>query len=161
QLPLMVMRRGMEQQERRHPTAGGSMALDCPPQLDRLRVLVVDDEEDTRDLLRTMLEQCGSEVVTAGSAMEALEALEKSKPDVLISDIGMPEEDGYALIRKVRALSAARGGKVPAIALTAYARTDDRVRALVAGFQVHLPKPIEPVELVAVVASLVGRTGTA
>ncbi len=93
--------------------------------------------------------------------MEALEALEKSKPEVLISDIGMPEEDGYALIRKVRALSAARGGKVPAIALTAYARTEDRVCALVAGFQVHLPKPIEPVELVAVVASLVGRTGTA
>ncbi len=161
QLPLMVVRRGVEQQGRRHPTAGGSMVLDCPPQLDRLRILVVDDEEDTRDLLRTALEQCGSEVVTAGSAMEALEALEKSKPDVLISDIGMPEEDGYALIRKVRALSAARGGKVPAIALTAYARTEDRVRALVAGFQVHLPKPIEPVELVAVVASLVGRTGTA
>jgi CheY-like chemotaxis protein len=135
------------------------MALDCPPQLDNLRVLIVDDEEDTRDLLRSVLEQCGSEVVTAGSATEALEALEKSKPDVLISDIGMPEENGYALISKVRALSAARGGKVPAIALTAYARTEDRVRALVAGFQVHLPKPIEPVELVAVVAGLVGRTG--
>ena len=161
QLPLMVMRRGVEQQERRHPTAGGSMALDCLPQLDNLRVLIVDDEEDTRDLLRVALEQCGSEVVTAGSAMEALVALEKSKPDVLISDIGMPEEDGYALISKVRALSAARGGKVPAIALTAYARTEDRVRALMAGFQVHLPKPIEPVELMAVVASLVGRTGTA
>jgi len=161
QLPLMVMRRGVEQQERRHPTAGGSMALDCPPQLDNLRVLIVDDEEDTRDLLRVALEQCGSKVVTAGSAMEALEALEKTKPDVLISDIGMPEEDGYALISKVRALSAARGGKVPAIALTAYARTEDRVRALMAGFQVHLPKPIEPVELMAVVASLVGRTGAA
>jgi len=162
QLPLMVMRRGVEQQqERRHPTAGGSMALDCPPQLDNLRVLIVDDEEDTRDLLRVALEQCGSEVVTARSVVEALEALEKSKPDVLISDIGMPEEDGYALISKVRALSAARGGKVPAIALTAYARTEDRVRALMAGFQVHLPKPIEPVELLAVVASLVGRTGTA
>jgi len=161
QLPLMVMRREVKKQERRHPTTGGGMVLDCPTQLDNLRVLIVDDEEDTRELLRVVLEQCGSEVVTAGSAMEALVALEKSKPDVLISDIGMPEEDGYALISKVRALSAMRGGKVPAIALTAYARTDDRVRALMAGFQVHLPKPIEPVELVAVVASLVGRTGTA
>jgi len=136
------------------------MALDCPPQLDHLRVLVVDDEEDTRDLLRAVLERCGSEVVTAGSAREALEALEKSKPDVLVSDIGMPEEDGYALIGKVRSLSPERGGKVPAIALTAYARVEDRVRVLVAGFQVHLPKPIEPIELVAIVASLAGRTGT-
>ncbi|MCA1634436.1 MAG: response regulator [Acidobacteria bacterium] len=160
QLPLMVMRREVEKQERRHPTAGGGLSLDCPPQLDHLRVLIVDDEEDTRDLLRAVLEQCGSEVVTAGSATEALEALEKSKPDVLISDIGMPEEDGYALISKIRALPTECGGKVPAIALTAYARTEDRVRALVAGFQVHLPKPIEPVELVAVVASLAGRTGT-
>ncbi|HZG53651.1 MAG TPA: ATP-binding protein [Pyrinomonadaceae bacterium] len=161
QLPLMLMRREAEKQGHGHPTTGGGMAFACLPQLDNLRVLIVDDEEDTRDLLRAVLQQCGSEVVTAGSASEALEAFEKSKPDVLISDIGMPEEDGYTLISKVRALSVARGGKVPAIALTAYARTGDRVRALMAGFQVHLPKPIEPVELVAVVASLVGRTGTA
>ncbi len=160
QLPLLVMRREVEKQERRHPTAGGGRALDCPPQLDHLRVLIVDDEDDTRDLLRAVLEQCGSEVVTAGSVREALEALERSKPDVLVSDIGMPEEDGYALISKVRALSAERGGKVPAIALTAYARMEDRVRVLMAGFQVHLPKPVEPVELVAIVASLAGRTGT-
>ena len=159
QLPLLAMRREAEKHERRHPTAGGGMALDCPPRLDHLRVLIVDDEADTRDLLRAILERCGSEVVTAGSAREALDALEKSKPDMLISDIGMPEEDGYALISNVRALSAERGGKVPAIALTAYARTEDRVRALMAGFQVHLPKPIEPVELVACVASLAGRTG--
>ncbi len=89
-----------------------------------------------------------------------MEHFERSKQDILLSDIGMPEEDGYALIGKVRALEDKQGGgRIPAIALTAYARVEDRVRALNAGFQVHVPKPIEPVELVAVVASLAGRTG--
>jgi signal transduction histidine kinase/CheY-like chemotaxis protein len=159
QLPVMVTRREVFKSERRHPTADGSISFDCPPSLEGLRVLVVDDEQDTRDLLRAVLEQCGSEVTTAASAAEALEAFQQSKPDVLISDIGMPEEDGYLLIGKVRALEAGLGKRVPAIALTAYARVEDRVRALTAGFHVHVPKPIEPVELVAVVASLTGRTG--
>lgn len=161
QLPLMVTRREVFKPERRHPTAGGSLSLDCHPSLSDLRILIVDDEADTRELLRTMLEQCGSEVTTAASVAEALAAFQQSKPDVLISDIGMPEEDGYVLIGKVRALEAGLGERVPAIALTAYARVEDRVRALTAGFHVHVPKPIEPVELLAVVASLTGRTGNA
>ncbi|MCA1634254.1 MAG: response regulator, partial [Acidobacteria bacterium] len=149
-----------------HPTArgrmafGGNIPFDCPSQLDGLRVLVVDDEADARDLLRSVLERCGAKVTTAASAAEALESFAARTPEILISDIGMPGEDGYALIESVRALEAQRGGdRTPAIALTAYARVEDRVRALQAGFQVHVPKPIEPVELVAFVASLAGRTG--
>ncbi|HZH33099.1 MAG TPA: ATP-binding protein [Pyrinomonadaceae bacterium] len=163
QLPLLLARRKTDAgaPARRHPTAGGNgVSFDCPPTLEGLRVLVVDDETDTRHLLRTVLERCGSEVTTAASAAEALAAFTQSKPDVLISDIGLPEEDGYELICKLRAAEAAgAGGRIPAIALTAYARVEDRVRALNAGFQVHVPKPIEPVELLAVVASLAGRTG--
>jgi signal transduction histidine kinase len=163
QLPVMVMHRqpsAAAAHPRRHPTVGGNgLSYDCPPSLKGLRVLVVDDEPDTRRLLRTVLEQCGSEVTTAGSAAEAIDAFIQSKPDVLISDIGMPEEDGYELIGKLRAAESGHNGRIPAIALTAYARVEDRIRALNAGFQVHVPKPIEPVELLAVVASLAGRTG--
>jgi signal transduction histidine kinase/ActR/RegA family two-component response regulator len=161
QLPLMATRRSDAgaATQRRHPTAGGDTSFDCPPSLAGLRVLVVDDEPDTRGLLRKVLEGCGSEVTTAGSTAEAMEAIARAKPDVLISDIGMPEEDGYQLIGKMRALEASLADRIPAIALTAYARVEDRVRALNAGFQVHVPKPIEPAELVAVVASLTGRTG--
>lgn len=161
QLPLMVTRRTLDMHEPRHPTAGGgNNSLDCPPSLTGLRILVVDDEADTCDLIREVLERCGSEVTTAWSAAEALEAIGQSRPDVLISDIGMPEEDGYSLVGKVRALEVGSGERIPAIALTAYARVEDRVRALNAGFQVHVPKPVEPVELVAVVASLAGRTSS-
>lgn len=130
----------------------------CPPQLDQLRVLIVDDESDTRDLLRAILERCGSEVMVAASANEAFERFTQWHPDVLISDVGMPQKDGYSLIREVRAWEQQQGGRVPAIALTAYARLEDRVNALQAGFQVHVSKPIEPIELNAVVASLAGRT---
>ena len=122
-------------------------------------MLVVDDESDTCELLRTVLEECGSEVTTVQSAHEALREIEQRLPDILVSDIGMPGEDGYELIGKVRALAVERGGRIPAIALTAYARMEDRVRALTAGFQVHVPKPIEPIELVAVIASLANRSG--
>jgi signal transduction histidine kinase/ActR/RegA family two-component response regulator len=162
QLPLMAARRRNADgpARGRHTAAGvGDASLDYPRSLTGLRVLVVDDEADTRGLLRKMLEECGSEVATAGSATEALEAIARSKPDVLISDIGMPEEDGYQLIGKMRALEAGLADRIPAIALTAYARVEDRVRALNAGFQVHVTKPIEPAELIAVVASLAGRTG--
>ena len=158
-LPFMAARRELTKAEIVHPKVESHALLECPPSLNGLRVLVVDDEADTRDLVRVVLGQCGSEVTTLASAAEALKALEESKPDVLISDIGMPEEDGYSLIRKVRDLEFKRGGRIPAIALTAYARGEDRLRALTAGFQVHMPKPIEPVELIAVVASLAGRTG--
>jgi CheY-like chemotaxis protein len=120
-----------------------------------LSVVVVDDEPDARALVARVLHECGAKVAAAASAEEALELIESDKPDVLVSDIGMPGEDGYALIRSVRALAPDEGGRIPAIALTAYAREEDRVRAIVAGFQHHLTKPIEPEELIAVVASAV------
>jgi CheY-like chemotaxis protein len=117
----------------------------------------VDDEPDTRELLKAGLGQCGAQVSAVASASEALEAIEAALPDLLISDIGMPNVDGYELIRKIRALPAGKGGKVPAIALTAYARTEDRLQALRAGYQMHVPKPVELAELVAVASSLVQR----
>jgi signal transduction histidine kinase len=125
--------------------------------LSGLRLLIVDDEPDTLEMISTMLKQCGAEVITSVSASEALNELMKSKPDVLISDIGMPGEDGYSFIRKVRALSAESGGRTPAVALTAYARFEDRMRALSSGYQMHVTKPPEPAELAVVIASLAGR----
>jgi PAS domain S-box-containing protein len=127
------------------------------PSLAGIKVLVVDDEADTRELIREVLNECGSEVITSGSVEEALVALEEHKPDILISDLGMPDEDGYSLISKIRALPSERGGHIPAAALTAYARAEDRMRVLRSGFQFHLPKPIDSAELVTVVASLAGR----
>jgi PAS domain S-box-containing protein len=141
-----------------HPTAGGSIALECPSELDGLRVLLVEDDPDSREMLVVVLTQCGAEVHAVSNAADALSQLESWRPDVLISDIEMPGEDGYTLIRKVRALPPERGGKIPAAALTAYARAEDRMRALLAGFQLHVPKPVEPAELATVVASLAGRT---
>lgn len=122
--------------------------------LEGLRILIVDDEIDSRELLRTILEQCGVSATACGSASEALDALEESTFDMLVSDIGMPETDGYTLIGKVRQRATEKGGRIPAIALTAYARDRDRLRALAAGFQTHIPKPVEPSELIAVVGSL-------
>jgi CheY-like chemotaxis protein len=127
------------------------------PSLRGLKVLVVDDEADTRELIGEVLKECGSEVITSPSAAEALVALEEHKPDVLLSDLGMPDEDGYSLIAKIRALPSERGGQIPAAALTAYARAEDRMRVLRSGFQFHLPKPVDSAELVTVVASLAGR----
>jgi hypothetical protein len=123
-----------------------------------LRVLVVDDEPDARALIRHLLEECDAIVMTAGSAEEALIILDREPQDLLISDIGMPIEDGYRLIQRVRALSGDLG-RTPAIALTAYARVEDRVRAIEAGYQMHLAKPVEPLELVAMVASWQRNTG--
>jgi CheY-like chemotaxis protein len=125
--------------------------------LEDLRVLVVDDEPDARELLRAILEQDGAIVETVASAAAALRALPHFKPHVVISDIGMPEENGYALIRQVRGLAASAGGQTPAIALTAYAGHEDYQQALQAGFQRHLAKPIDPVDLVKVVAEVAGR----
>ncbi len=142
-----------------HPTARELLpASETVDRIDRLRILVVDDERDTRDLLKVGLELCGAEVKAAGSTIEALEAIKQSIPDVLISDIGMPLQDGYELIRHLRTLPAESGGKVPAIALTAYARVEDRMQALRAGYQMHVPKPVELAELVAVIASLARRS---
>ncbi len=156
-LPLLIVYESAHRQERVHPAARDIHAVPaCPERLDGLKVLVVDDEADTRELLRVMLGQCGAEVIAAGSAGEALALLRQAQPDVLISDIGMPGEDGYELIRQVRALAAKRGGKVPAVALTAYARAEDRLQVLKAGYQMHVAKPVELSELVAIIASLAG-----
>lgn len=128
------------------------------PNLAGLRVLVVDDEPDACQLLSTVLKQHEAQVIAVSSASEALVALQKFQPDVLVSDIGMPQEDGYSLIRKIRALPGEKGGRTPAVALTAYARAEDRIKALNAGFQLHVAKPVNPTELAAVVANLAGRT---
>jgi len=128
--------------------------LDSPLRLDGLRVLVVDDHADTREWVSVVLQECGAQVLSAGSVDEGIEVLEQSKPDVLVSDIGMPGEDGYALIRKVRELELDTGERIPAVALTAYASVEDYKEALSAGFQLHVAKPIRTAELVAVVASL-------
>jgi CheY-like chemotaxis protein/anti-sigma regulatory factor (Ser/Thr protein kinase) len=161
-LPLLPVYESGAGEVRVHPKADAAPpAPDCPEKLDGLKVLVVDDEADTRELLSVVLGRCGAEVSLAGSATEALALIESWRPDVLISDIGMPVEDGYELIRKVRALTAEKGGRVPAVALTAYARTEDRLRVLRSGYQMHIPKPVELTELVAIVANLAERAGKA
>jgi signal transduction histidine kinase len=123
-----------------------------------LKILAVDDEPDARELIRHVLTRTRANVSVAGSVREAIEAFERHPPDVLVSDIGMPDEDGYCLIREVRERSAERGGKIPAIALTAYVRDDDRARMLAAGFTAHVPKPVEPAELIRVISHISGRT---
>jgi CheY-like chemotaxis protein len=125
-----------------------------------LRILVVDDEPDCATLTGYLLSQWGADVKVAISANDALEFFERYEewpPDILISDIQMPAIDGYGLMRRVRKMDPDRGGKIPAIALTAYTRVEDRIRALVAGFQIHIAKPFEPVELLTVVESIVNR----
>jgi len=148
--------RPLYREETSTPPAQAAKTLADEITLDEVRVLVVDDEAETRDLLKIMLTSHGAEVITSSSAGEALARLDHSKPDVLVSDIGMPVLDGYAFIKRVRALDSANRD-VPAIALTAYARAEDRMRALAAGFQMHVPKPVEASELVMVIASLVKR----
>jgi CheY-like chemotaxis protein len=122
--------------------------------LEGLRLVVVDDDVDTLELITFILEEYNVQVTTATSASEALKAIARSSPDIIISDIAMPGEDGYSLMRKVRSLEPEQGGHIPAIALTAFAREEDRILALDAGFQRHIPKPVDPFELVAVVAKL-------
>jgi PAS domain S-box-containing protein len=139
-----------------------AMTLDQQPVADQtslhgLVVLVIDDEQDSLDLVKRVLGDCGARVFLAASARAGLEILQRERPDILISDIGMPDEDGYTLIRQVRALKAKQGGKIPAAAVSAFARPEDRTRALRAGYQMHLSKPVDPTELTAVVASLATR----
>lgn len=133
------------------------LAFNCPPDLKGVRVLVVDDEEDARKLLTAVLEQCDASIRTCASVAEALDEIKEWEPDVLVSDIEMPGEDGYALVRKVRELEAEQGGQLPAVALTAHARVEDRMRVLSSGYQMHVSKPVEPAELAVVIASLAGR----
>jgi signal transduction histidine kinase/ActR/RegA family two-component response regulator len=125
------------------------------PDLTGIRVLVVDDEPDAREMMACALADCGTTVITAGSAREALDALERTDVNVLLADIGMPLEDGYSLIRQVRSLPTARLASIPAAAVTAYAREDQRQRALAAGFQLHIPKPVNAPDLARAVAQLV------
>jgi signal transduction histidine kinase len=125
--------------------------------LDGVRVLLVEDNLDTLDILKFIFDEAGAEVLTTTSVDDALEALERFRPDALISDIAMPDRDGYDLIREVRSREPEQGGKIPAVAVTAYTRAEDRVRVLASGFQMHIAKPIAPGELIAVVASLTGH----
>jgi PAS domain S-box-containing protein len=147
--------------ERRHPRAALRENLPLPEvSLANVHVLVVDDEIDARELVRRLLEIAGATVSVAGSASEAMERILSRRPDVLVCDIGMPGEDGYSLIRRLRDLEEKQESAVPAVALTAYARSEDRTKVIRSGFQNHLAKPVEPAELLAVVSSLAGRKVT-
>ena len=160
-LPLISTSREMAPDSRlalsAAPDAKDRKSKENGHRLDGLRVLLVEDNPDTLEMLKFIFDECGAEVITATSVNEALEALDRLHPDALISDIAMPDRDGYDLIREVRSREPDQGGLIPAVAVTAYTRAEDRVRALAAGFQMHVAKPIDPDELIAVVASLTGH----
>ena len=159
-LPVSAVKMESDQPPpQRRSSKSTTSASPSPDILAGIYVLLVDDEADAREMLSEVLRRHQARVTAVASARDALVELDRALPDVLISDIAMPEDDGYALIRKVRGRTVEQGGQVPALALTAYAREEDRVRALAAGYQVHVPKPVEPQELAAVVASLAGRNG--
>jgi CheY-like chemotaxis protein len=122
-----------------------------------VRVLAVDDEPDARELMREVFARSGAEVLLASSAREALTLVLVHRPHVVVADVGMPGEDGYTLITRIRTLSASEGGDTPALAVTAFVRGEDRAHALRSGFDLHVPKPVEPVELVAAVRDLLDR----
>jgi signal transduction histidine kinase len=158
-IPVMAVRRQAEtsvaEPESVRRIASENLAWDSSLRLDGVKILAVDDEPDARHLLTVLLEQFGAVVKTADSAQNALQVLEEFEPDVLVSDIGLPEEDGYSLIRKIREAEKVTEKRLPAIALTAFARTEDRYRALAAGYNMHVPKPVEPAELALVISRLV------
>jgi len=158
-LPVLATSQSLGEPWRRHPIPGGEAAHEALRRLDGIRVLVVDDEVSTNEAVQALLSSCGAVVRIASSVAEALGVLDGWEPDVLVSDIAMPGEDGYALIRKLRERDATHGGSIPAVALTAYAKIEDRVSILAAGFQMYLSKPADPAELVAVVGSLASRRG--
>jgi PAS domain S-box-containing protein len=155
-LPAATRRQPPDDAAAQPPAAPGPVrpATSDGVSLANLKILVVDDDLDATTLARAVLAERGASVTTAASAIQALEALRRDRPDVLVSDIGMPVHDGYELIRWVRALPAAEGGRTPAVALTAFARSEDRRRALLAGYQSHVVKPVHPAELIAVIATL-------
>ena len=124
------------------------------PRLDALRILVVDDSTDGRTLTSLVLTQAGASVKAVASVREAIQMIEGEPPDVLVSDLGLPDEDGFGLIRQIRQREAERGGFLPAVALTGFARAEDRARSLAAGFQAHVPKPVDPAELTATIATI-------
>ena len=137
------------------PAARGEERPGRTPALDGITVLVVDDEEDAREAMAVLLGQAGARVISVGGAAEAIDTLDRERPDVLLSDIAMPGEDGYALIRRVRLRSGETGGRIPAAALTAYATLEDRAKAIRAGYDEHIPKPVDPTRLIGAVALLV------
>jgi len=159
-LPMAPLRRDSSPSALSEPGMRTAPTFECPPALRNLRALVVDDEKDTRELLAFVLNQCEVQVTLAASASEVIALLAREQFDVLISDIGMPTEDGLSLIRRLRRLPPSLGGHIPALALTAYARSEDRIAALKAGFQMHLAKPIEPNDLLVTIATLVGGYGS-
>ena len=156
-LPLLAVKDEAVGKDRVHPTHPTDAEHLILPELTGLEVLVVDDEPDARELVSRILQNHGARVSTAESAEEALRLLEIATPDVLVSDVGMPGMDGYQLIRHIRATEA-RGQRLPALALTAFARAEDRKRAMLAGYQSHLAKPFDTAELVLMVAGLTSRT---
>jgi CheY-like chemotaxis protein len=155
-LPLITAERSLKNSS--HELEGQSFHGRASSLVD-LKILVIDDELDARELIKRILARCSAEVITAVSATEGLEILKLERPDIIISDIGMPEKNGYQFILEVRNLSVEDGGATPAIALTAFARHDDAARALDAGYQKHLSKPVDAFELINVVADLTGRQG--
>ncbi|MRW88679.1 response regulator [Duganella sp. FT80W] len=136
------------------PTVAPAPVHGAAHDLSGLQVLVVDDEDDARELIKRILNDCNAEVLTAATAAEALNLLQHERPDLMVSDLGMPEVDGYGLLDRIRALGPSRGGDLPAIALTAFARSEDRIKALSSGFLAHIAKPVEPTELIAKVAAM-------
>lgn len=156
ELPVTSVRPtpGREEESGRHRPLTADL-----PSLEGLLVLVVEDEPDSRGLTKRVLEESGARVLIAGSAAEGMDLLVAERPHLILSDIGMPDVDGYQFIQQVRSLPPDRGGRTPAVAVTAFARPQDRTKALLAGFQTHLPKPVEPMELIATVASLASRPG--
>ena len=159
QLPIVAVYSEPEE-ERRHPPAALDENRPLPEEVSLLNVdvLVVDDEIDARNLVKRLLEMAGATVSMAASSSEAMERILARRPDVLVCDIGMPGEDGYSLIRRLRAIEKIQENALPAVALSAYARSEDRTKSIRAGFQNHLAKPVEPSELLAIVGSLAGRT---
>ena len=159
-LPLMIVQPERPEPRREHPRTERWEPLVTLGDLHGVRVLAVDDEEDALTLLRVVLETAGAEVVTVGSSSAALERIAETRPDALVLDLGMPDMDGFELIRRIRASADAGLRDIPAVALTAFGRSEDRTRTLRAGFEMHLAKPVDPGELVASIATLVRRRGT-
>ena len=157
-LPISVIRAPEGENGDRHPVSAVEAEFATSPDLKGVRVMVVDDNPDAMNLVKHLLEQCGVNVAGCASGEECLSRLPQWHPDVLVSDIGMPGMDGYSMMRILREFSREQGGETPAVALTAFARSEDRRRAMLAGFDMHVSKPVEPGELVAVVARMARRT---
>jgi signal transduction histidine kinase/ActR/RegA family two-component response regulator len=159
-LPLASIHRTAGSDDDDEPTHHTTILSSSPiVSLSGTKILILEDEDDARELLARVLEEYGAQVIKQPSALHAVELLLGERPDIIISDIGMPVEDGYSFIRRVRSLADERARAVPAIALTAYARSEDRVKAFLAGFQMHLAKPLETAELVTVVSNLCHQDG--